>query len=134
MCVCIYIYIYIYNLLSYLFWAVLCLYCCMQTAVFIFSSMESIGYPSCCVQVSHCGGFSCCKAWAPGFVGFNTVVCGLSTSASWALEHRFNSFGTWAQFLHSLWDLPGPGFELMSLALTGGFFTTEPPGNSCVIF
>ena len=27
-------------------------------------------------------------------------------------------------------DLPNPGIEPMSLELAGGFFTTEPPGNS----
>ena len=27
-----------------------------------------------------------------------------------------------------MWDLSGPGIEPMSLALAGGFFTTEPPG------
>jgi len=26
-------------------------------------------------------------------------------------------------------DLPGPGIEPVSPALTGGFFTTEPPGK-----
>ena len=26
-------------------------------------------------------------------------------------------------------DLPGPGIEPSSLALAGGFFTTEPPGE-----
>ena len=26
-------------------------------------------------------------------------------------------------------DLPEPGIELLSLALAGGFFTTEPPGK-----
>ena len=29
----------------------------------------------------------------------------------------------------SLGDLPDPGIELMSPALAGGFFTTEPPGK-----
>ena len=28
-----------------------------------------------------------------------------------------------------MWDLPGPGFEPVSPALAGGFFTTEPPGK-----
>ena len=28
-------------------------------------------------------------------------------------------------------DLPDPGVELMSLALAGRFFTTEPPGKPC---
>ena len=27
------------------------------------------------------------------------------------------------------WDLPGPGLEPVSLALAGGFLTTEPPGK-----
>ena len=31
--------------------------------------------------------------------------------------------------LPSPWDLPGPGIELVSLALAGRFFTTEPPGK-----
>ena len=29
-----------------------------------------------------------------------------------------------------MWDLPGPGIEPMSPALTGGFLATEPPGKS----
>ena len=32
-----------------------------------------------------------------------------------------------------MWDLPGPGLEPMSLALAGGFLTTEPPGKSLQI-
>ena len=28
-----------------------------------------------------------------------------------------------------MWDLPGPGIEPVSPALTGGFSTTEPPGK-----
>ena len=28
-----------------------------------------------------------------------------------------------------MWDLPGPGLKLVSPALTGGFFTTEPLGE-----
>ena len=28
-----------------------------------------------------------------------------------------------------MWDLPRAGIEPMSPALTGGFFTTEPPGK-----
>ena len=30
---------------------------------------------------------------------------------------------------HSMWDLPGPGIELVSPALQGGFLTTGPPGK-----
>ena len=29
-------------------------------------------------------------------------------------------------------DLPYPGIEPVSLALAGGFFTTEPPGKPCM--
>ena len=29
-----------------------------------------------------------------------------------------------------MWDLPGPGLELVSPALVGGFLTTVPPGKS----
>ena len=28
-----------------------------------------------------------------------------------------------------MWDLPGPGLELVSPALAGGFLTTAPPGK-----
>ena len=28
-----------------------------------------------------------------------------------------------------MWDLPGPGIELMSPALAGRLLTTEPPGK-----
>ena len=44
---------------------------------------------SCSVRVSHCSGFSCCRAWALGPLGFRS--CG-----SWALEHRLNSCDTQA--------------------------------------
>ena len=30
-------------------------------------------------------------------------------------------------------ELSGPGMELMSLALAGGFFTTKPPGKPCIL-
>ena len=29
-----------------------------------------------------------------------------------------------------MWDLPGPGIELVSPALAGRFLTTAPPGKS----
>ena len=32
--------------------------------------------------------------------------------------------------LQYMWDLPGPGIELLSLALAGGFLTSGPPGKS----
>ena len=39
-----------------------------------------------------------------------------------------------AQLLRGMWDLPGPGIEPMSPALTGGFLTAMPPGKSSLWF
>ena len=80
----------------------------------------------CCVLGSHFRSFSCCGAQALGRVGFSS--CG-----SWALEHRLCSCGTRAYSLHGTWDLPGPGIEPISPALSGGFFTAESPGKPCYI-
>ena len=33
-----------------------------------------------------------------------------------------------------MWDLPGPGFEPVSLALAGGFLTTEPRGKPLTLY
>ena len=84
----------------------------------------------CGAQASHCGGFSCCGARALGAWASVVVAHGLSSCGSRALERRLSSCGTWAQLLHGMWDLPGPGFELVSPALAGGFLTTAPPGKS----
>ena len=56
----------------------------------------------------------------------------LSLSLQWLLllqssgpRHTgFSSRGAWAQLLHDLWDLPGPGKEPVSLALAGRFLST----------
>ena len=42
-----------------------------------------------CAQASRCGGFSCCRARAPGHTGF-------SGWDSQALEHMLSSCGAWA--------------------------------------
>ena len=39
----------------------------------------------CCVQASHCGGFSCCGAWALGAWASVVVVHGLSCSTAWGI-------------------------------------------------
>ena len=54
----------------------------------------------------------------------------LNSCGSQALEHRLSSCGVRAQLLCSMWVLPGPGIEPVSLALAGGFLTTVPPGKS----
>ena len=68
-------------LLSSLFLAVLDLCCCEGLSLVV-----NRGYSA---QAPHCSGFSCCRAWALGYMGFS--ICD-----SHALELRFNSCGTWA--------------------------------------
>ena len=66
--------------------------------------------------------------------GYSLVAVprGLSSCRSWALEHRLNSCGAWAQLLHGMWDHPGSGIESISPVLAGGFFTTESLGKPSI--
>ena len=64
------------NSFIYLFLAVLGLHSCMA-----FSNYRKWGLlSSCCVTVSYCGGFSCCRAWALGHTGSAAVEHRLSCS------------------------------------------------------
>ena len=76
-----------------------------------------------------CDGFSC-GARALGTQASVVVARGLRSCGSRALERRLSSCGTRASLLHGMWDLPGPGIEPVSPALTGGFLTTVPAGKS----
>ena len=62
-------------------------------------------------------------------MGSVVVAHGLSSCGLWVLESRFSSCGAQAQLLHDMWNLPGPGIEPMSPALTGRFLFTVPPGK-----
>ena len=88
----------------------------------------------CGAQVSHCGGFSCCGAWALGARGSVVVAHRLRSCGSRALELRLSSCGARAQLLRGMWDLPRPGLEPMSPALAGGFLITVPPGKPSNVF
>ena len=68
----------------------------------------------CGVQVSHCGGFSCCREQGYRCTGFS-------------------SCDTQAYLLHSMWDFPGPGIKPVSPALAGRFLTTRPPGKPYLV-
>ena len=87
----------------------------------------------CSAWASHCGGFSCCRAWALGSWTSVAVACGLSSCGSWALERRLSSCGAQAQLVCGMCDLPRPGLEPVSPALAGGFLTTAPPGKPNVV-
>ena len=84
----------------------------------------------CSARASHCGGFSCYRAWALGAQASVVVSRGLSSCGLRALGHRLSSCGARAQLLCDMWDLPRPGFEPVSPALASGFLTTAPPGKS----
>ena len=58
----------------------------------------------------------------------------LTLTASLVAEHRLqtrrlSNYGSRAQLLCGMWDLPRPGPEPMSPALAGKFSTTAPPGK-----
>ena len=63
-------------------------------------------------------------------LGLHCCTRAFSSCGSWALERRLSSCGARAYLLCGMRDLPGPGFETTSPALTGGFLTTAPPGKS----
>ena len=60
------------------------------------------------------------------------AVHGLSSLGSWTLEHRTSSCGSQTWLLRGMRDLPRPGIEPVSPALTGEFFTIEPLGKALV--
>ena len=65
---------------------------------------------------------------------FITVHGPLTITASPVAEHRLqtrrlSSCGSRAHLLHGMWDLPRPGLEPMSPALSGRFSTTVPAGK-----
>ena len=105
----------------YLFMAKTVLHCCMQTV----SSCRDQGLPSSCsAQGSHCSGFSCCRAQVLGMWASVLVAQRLRSCSSRALEHRLSSCDAQAQWLHGMWNPPGPGIEPMSPVLAGGFLST----------
>ena len=80
--------------------------------------------------------FSSCGKWGPLFIAVHGP---LTIAASLVAEHklqtrRLSSCGPRAQLLHSMWDLPRPGLELMSPALAGRLSTTVPPGKPSFFF
>ena len=82
---------------------------CVFVAVPALSSCGEQGLLSnCSVKASHCGGFSCCRAWVLGHTDFR-------------------SWGAWAQLPCSMWNLPRLGIKPMSPVLADRFLTTGWP-------
>ena len=77
----------------------------------------------CSMQAFSCGGMR-----VLGCVGLSS--CSRQTQWLWLLGSRTQTQQLWC----SMWDLPRPGIKLMSPALAGGFFTTEPAGKPSPIF
>ena len=77
----------------YLILAALGLCCC----TWAFSSCGEGGATlRCDAWASHCGGFSCCGAWALGTQASVVAARGLSSCVSRALERRLSNCGAWA--------------------------------------
>ena len=80
--------------------------------------------------------FSSCGKRVPLFIA---VRGPLTIAASPVVEHRLqtrrlSNCGSRAQLFRGMWDLPRPGLEPVSPALTGRFSTTAPPGKPPKIF
>ena len=79
--------------------------------------------------------FSSCSKRGPLFIA---VRGPLTIVASLVAEHRLqtrrlSNCGSRAQLLRGMWDLPRPGLEPVSPALTGRLSTTAPPGKPLLV-
>ena len=102
---------------------------CSESSLLCGLSLVGESWPtlsSCRAWASHCSGFFHSGAQALGCQASAVAACGLSSCGFQALECRLSSCVVWAQLFCSLWDLPWSGIKLMSPALAGRFFTTEP--------
>ena len=98
----------------FLFLVVLGLSCCTWA---VSSCGEQGLLSSCGAWASHCSGFSCCRAWALGLQASEAAAGGL------------RSCDAWAQLLHSMWNLPGPGIEPLSPTPVGSFLPLYHHGS-----
>ena len=79
----------------------------------------------CCVWA-----FSRCGERGLLFIAVHGLLIVVASLVDHGLQaHRLSSFGARAQLFRGTWDLPRPGLEPVSPALTGRFITTAPPGK-----
>ena len=88
-----FIYLFIFNLFIYFFFG--CIGSLLLRAGFLWLR-RAVATLHCGVRASHCGGFSCCGAWALGARASVVAARGLSSCGSQALERRVSSCGTQA--------------------------------------
>ena len=107
-----------------LFFTTLGLGCCAQA----FSSLGDQGpLSSCRLFIAVTSLVAECRLW--GTQASGAVGCGVSRCGLWDPEHRLISCGTPAQLPRGMRGRPGPGIELVSLALLGRFLIPGPPGK-----
>ena len=79
---------------------------------------------------SHGSSFACCGARVLGTQASVVAARELSSCIWQALEHRLSNCVVLALVTCSMWNLPRPGTEPMSLAFVGRFLSTLPPGKA----
>ena len=100
----------------------------LKNYLFIYLFLAVLGLRFCARAFSSCG------ERGPLFI---TVRGPLTIAASPVAEHRLqtrrlSSCGSRAQLLRGMWDVPRPGLEPVSPALTGRFSTTVSPGKPSI--
>ena len=93
--------------------------------IFIYLFMGVLGLRFCARAFSSCG------KRGPLFIA---VRGPLTVAASLVAERRLSNYGSRAQLLCGMWDLPRPGLEPVSPALAGRFSTTAPPAKPYYYF
>ena len=98
--------------------------------------MAVLGLRFCARAFSSCGkqGPVFIAVWGPLFIAVHGP---LTIAASLVAEHRLqtrrlSNYGSRAQLLRGMWDLPRPGLEPVSPALAGRLSTTAPPGKPLI--
>ena len=87
-----------------------CFCCCLPASSSCGDQGATLG---CSERASHCGGFSCCRAWDLGACASLVVARRLQSTGSVLVAHGLSCTG--------MWNLPKPGIELVSPALTDAY-------------
>ena len=95
--------------------------------LFLFLAVLGLGYYTGFSLVAASGSFSLRWLLLLPSAGSRARASVVAVLGLWNTGSIVN--GTWSWLLHSMWGLPRPGIEPVSPVLTGGLFTTEPPGK-----